>query len=191
MSNPQPGWYPDPDQELQQRYWDGTQWTDHRAPSQYLTNDQAQQVRAKGRNRAFIVIGAVAALVVVVMIGSSLTSNDEPSAPTAAQPEASSTELAGPIKAPKFKAKLAGAKVLDPATIRVFISVKNVGDAAGYASCFVMVQNGSGTYQGYDSFDVPDIIRPGKYGGFNGDIVVTNEGAAYVTEHSIECDEQE
>lgn len=31
---PQPpaGWYPDPTQPGQQRYWDGTQWTEHTAP---------------------------------------------------------------------------------------------------------------------------------------------------------------
>ena len=26
-----PGWYPDPEQPGQQRYWDGTQWTDQTA----------------------------------------------------------------------------------------------------------------------------------------------------------------
>lgn len=29
---PQAGWYPDPEDSTQQRYWDGQQWTDHRAP---------------------------------------------------------------------------------------------------------------------------------------------------------------
>ena len=30
---PPPGWYPDPDRPgEQQRYWDGTAWTDQRAP---------------------------------------------------------------------------------------------------------------------------------------------------------------
>lgn len=27
-----PGWYPDPDQDALQRYWDGSQWTEHTAP---------------------------------------------------------------------------------------------------------------------------------------------------------------
>lgn len=30
--NPQSGWYPDPSQPGQQRYWDGAQWTEHTAP---------------------------------------------------------------------------------------------------------------------------------------------------------------
>jgi hypothetical protein len=29
---PPPGWYPDPNDPSTQRYWDGSQWTDSRAP---------------------------------------------------------------------------------------------------------------------------------------------------------------
>lgn len=32
MESPPPGWYPDPQAADQQRYWDGTQWTDQFAP---------------------------------------------------------------------------------------------------------------------------------------------------------------
>ncbi len=32
MSNVAPGWYPDPHNPTQQRYWDGVQWTQHVAP---------------------------------------------------------------------------------------------------------------------------------------------------------------
>lgn len=31
-STPEAGWYPDPGQPATQRYWDGTDWTDQRAP---------------------------------------------------------------------------------------------------------------------------------------------------------------
>lgn len=35
MTNPQAGWYPDPSGDTsQQRYWDGTQWTNDFAPAQ-------------------------------------------------------------------------------------------------------------------------------------------------------------
>jgi uncharacterized Tic20 family protein len=30
---PQPGWYPDPEVPGGQRYWDGSQWTENRAPA--------------------------------------------------------------------------------------------------------------------------------------------------------------
>ena len=33
MSNPQPGWYPDPNGAAKQRYWDGQAWTDHYGPA--------------------------------------------------------------------------------------------------------------------------------------------------------------
>ncbi|WP_082480986.1 DUF2510 domain-containing protein [Rathayibacter sp. Leaf299] len=32
MTNAAPGWYPDPTQPATQRYWDGTAWTEQRAP---------------------------------------------------------------------------------------------------------------------------------------------------------------
>ena len=31
-ATPPPGWYPDPEQPANVRWWDGTTWTEHRAP---------------------------------------------------------------------------------------------------------------------------------------------------------------
>lgn len=31
MSDPMPGWYPDPEEPSRQRFWDGSQWTEARA----------------------------------------------------------------------------------------------------------------------------------------------------------------
>jgi ABC-type transport system involved in multi-copper enzyme maturation permease subunit len=31
-AGPPPGWYPDPQQDGRQRYWDGTRWTEHTSP---------------------------------------------------------------------------------------------------------------------------------------------------------------
>lgn len=33
MSDPSAGWHPDPEQPGQLRYWDGSQWTEHRQPA--------------------------------------------------------------------------------------------------------------------------------------------------------------
>lgn len=33
------GWYPDPQQQGQLRYWDGAAWTEHLAPAQQPVQD--------------------------------------------------------------------------------------------------------------------------------------------------------
>jgi hypothetical protein len=33
VANPPAGWYPNPENPSEQRYWDGTQWTEHTAPA--------------------------------------------------------------------------------------------------------------------------------------------------------------
>lgn len=51
MSDQAPaGWYPDPDDSSQQRYWDGSQWTDHRTPATPTTSPWGQpQGQAQGQ----------------------------------------------------------------------------------------------------------------------------------------------
>ncbi len=39
--HPSPGWYPDPHHRDQQRYWDGSDWTEHRQPNQPAADDTA------------------------------------------------------------------------------------------------------------------------------------------------------
>ncbi len=34
-STPSAGWFPDPQDPSQQRYWNGSEWTEHRAPAAY------------------------------------------------------------------------------------------------------------------------------------------------------------
>lgn len=82
MSGQQPaaGWYPDPDDPAKQRYWDGQQWTDHRAKAMAVNYEQAQELRNRGARKAFIVLGVVGGAVALFAIASSLTSNDETTA---------------------------------------------------------------------------------------------------------------
>lgn len=44
-----PGWYPDPSGSGQQRYWDGTQWTQHLNPGQGQAPQQQQHQAAHGQ----------------------------------------------------------------------------------------------------------------------------------------------
>lgn len=44
----QAGWYPDPEQSGQQRYWDGLAWTEHRAPEVLATPPAHYQQQRAG-----------------------------------------------------------------------------------------------------------------------------------------------
>lgn len=57
---PPAGWFPDPHDATQYRYWDGHVWTDHRAPRTQTTSEQvtkAGQDLAEGLNRGLNAVG--------------------------------------------------------------------------------------------------------------------------------------
>ena len=57
---PPAGWFPDPHDATQYRYWDGTRWTDHRSPRTQAASDQlarAGQDLADGLNRGLSAVG--------------------------------------------------------------------------------------------------------------------------------------
>jgi hypothetical protein len=57
-----PGWYPDPHAPGTQRYWDGTQWTDHRA------GGVTAKPPSNGKATASMVLG-ILGLVILYVIG--------------------------------------------------------------------------------------------------------------------------
>ncbi|MET9255949.1 DUF2510 domain-containing protein [Streptomyces sp. NPDC003717] len=65
---PPPGWYRDPTAPHQERWWDGTAWTEHRrvpeAPTQPLAGG-----RGGGRGRAVALVTAAAVLVAAIVTG--------------------------------------------------------------------------------------------------------------------------
>lgn len=54
---PVPGWYVDPAERRQQRFWDGSQWTQQVRPNKRLTGDR--------RNLILLIIGCAAGLVAI------------------------------------------------------------------------------------------------------------------------------
>lgn len=57
------GWYPDPRQPAQQRWWDGAQWTDHTAPLENAPMASAAvapaQAKSSSKLRVVLIVGAV------------------------------------------------------------------------------------------------------------------------------------
>src|SRR4051794_33935986 len=57
---PAAGWFVDPQDATQFRYWDGTAWTEHRSPRGPTTTDQLNQAAgdlADGLTRGFNAVG--------------------------------------------------------------------------------------------------------------------------------------
>jgi hypothetical protein len=54
------GWYPDPDDPAQDRYWDGKAWTAHRSPRTWLPGSEA--TGDSGRATTSLVLGVISLL---------------------------------------------------------------------------------------------------------------------------------
>jgi hypothetical protein len=61
------GWFPDPEDSGGQRFWDGDEWTEHRAPIAPPVVDTAPVV-PKGLDKRLL-IGLAAAVVIVLVVG--------------------------------------------------------------------------------------------------------------------------
>lgn len=65
-----PGWYRDPDQAETQRYWDGEQWTDQRAPlaerSSASWTDSSGKLTDSGRFAIGLILAGVGAIIAIV-----------------------------------------------------------------------------------------------------------------------------
>ena len=92
---PLPGWHPDPANPSLVRYWDGARWTEHTQPAAGPTlpadgqpaPDEADRPHRKGVPRAVkILVGIVAAFVVLGIIGSLFGDPDSSSSDSVAEP---------------------------------------------------------------------------------------------------------
>ncbi|BBY64721.1 Ltp family lipoprotein [Mycolicibacterium helvum] len=91
------GWYPDPAGTGQQRYFDGTNWTDQDAPP---AGAVVPGPPPKKSNRGKIILGAVGAVVVLLIVGAIVGGGDDTNkgtaAPTSSTANAAASEPPSP-----------------------------------------------------------------------------------------------
>lgn len=77
--------------------------------------------------------------------------------------------------------------VINPATISVAFNIKNDGTQPITPTCKIKMQDSSGTYKGYDFFDITDAIAANQTKQVVVQLTITKEGAEYVDTFSGDC----
>jgi hypothetical protein len=76
---------------------------------------------------------------------------------------------------------------VNPATLSVVFKVTNNGTQPVKPSCTIRMQDSSGTYKGYDIFDIIDPIEGSQTKQVIVQLTITNEGAEFADQFSGEC----
>ena len=76
---------------------------------------------------------------------------------------------------------------INPATVSVRFGIKNDGTQPITPTCKIKMSDSSGTYSGYDFFDITDPIAAGVTKQVVVQLTITNEGSAYVNEFTGSC----
>lgn len=197
------GWFPDPDDPTQQRYWDGQAWTDNRMPlpppppvnpppppqTAHAAPEQPQTYGGHSRTTWVIVAVVVSALLVVAGISSLFGGDDSPDAANvdASSSPSPSYKSTLPAVKPEWEETVTNIVPLNPATVKMFFRVENIGKASGTPKCTLDVRDPGYNYTGFTFINAKDPIKPGKYANFTATITVTNEGATYVTRGTAKC----
>jgi len=77
--------------------------------------------------------------------------------------------------------------VVNPAALSVVFSVTNDGTESVSPSCTIRMQDSSGTYKGFDFFDITNPISAGQTKQIVVQLTITKEGAQYADQFSGEC----
>lgn len=96
-----------------------------------------------------------------------------------------------PTTSPAIKAKLLEDKVINPGSIEVTFRVRNVTSTPVLGQCTVNAQDPSGAYSGWEQFSWSKEIPAGEWFVATGPVIITNDGAAYVTDIDIDCEPQD
>jgi hypothetical protein len=89
--------------------------------------------------------------------------------------------------AAQYKASVAFTKVVNPADLAVYFTVKNTGGSAGSPQCTVNASDPSGAYTGFNSGTVASAIQPGATEKNMINVTITSQGAKYVTSVTVTC----
>ena len=76
---------------------------------------------------------------------------------------------------------------INPATVSVRFGIKNDGTQPITPTCKIKMSDSSGTYSGYDFFDITDPIAAGVTKQVVVQLTITNEGSAYVDKFTGSC----
>lgn len=121
------------------------------------------------------------AFLVLSAIGSVFGDNSSTSSPNGGD---SSTAIK---KTRSYPVKYVRHAAVNPATVSVVWNVTNDGTQPVKPKCTIRMQDSSGTYRGFDIFELQDAIEPSQTKQVIGQLTITKEGADYVTEFSGEC----
>lgn len=92
-----------------------------------------------------------------------------------------------PAPSIKWRVESSEFEVVNPASIRVFISVRNQGGGYGSPSCSVTASDPSGVYSGFDRITHSEVYGPGEVSNMVATVVVRNEGAVFVDDVQVDC----
>lgn len=100
---------------------------------------------------------------------------------------AATVAACGGASSAKWTSQVAYHIPINPADLRVFVKVTNTGTESGRPSCTVDASDPSGAYHGVDVFD-GTTQKPGQSVTYHGDLVITSEGADFVTKVTAKCE---
>jgi hypothetical protein len=117
-------------------------------------------------------------IVVLAMIGQFTGGSDAPS-------ESSPTTTAEVERS--YPVEYLSHADINPATVSVRFGIKNDGTQPITPTCKIKMSDSSGTYSGYDFFDITDPIAAGVTKQVVVQLTITNEGSAYVDKFTGSC----
>jgi hypothetical protein len=129
-----------------------------------------------------IVVTVLAALMTITVMATS------PKTPKTEKPVKDTVQKQEAPKAvAKFEGTILGYEAQNPASLRVVAEVKNSGNAEGKFNCTIRGKDSGSNYTGFDMFEAEVSQAPDEVRKLIGNITITKEGAAYVTDVSISC----